>query len=251
MKNNQTGFTLVELIVVIAILAILWTIAFISIQSYAAISRNAVRIDGIWKIATALEVRKTSGGNVLSFIDSWQEVPSAQIGWGSANIWVDYKAWSINMSALQLRSRDFKDPSTDDVLRAWATAKKWGEYQVIATLEDNGSNLSKISGTYEKRNSVPINGIWTSWKKTFKISDARNINQLHRWDVVTGTWVPSGTRIKEISKNWLTITLDNTFTATSNAIRLWSEEVDGLVASIDGVSPVVNESTTVAYEVLD
>ena len=45
MKHNETkAFTLVELIVVITILAILWTIAFISVQSYSANARDSVRI---------------------------------------------------------------------------------------------------------------------------------------------------------------------------------------------------------------
>ena len=46
MKNssNKKAFTLVELIVVITILAILWTIAFISLQWYSANARDSVRI---------------------------------------------------------------------------------------------------------------------------------------------------------------------------------------------------------------
>lgn len=43
MKNNK-GFTLVELIVVITILAILWTIAFISLQWYSSDARDSTRI---------------------------------------------------------------------------------------------------------------------------------------------------------------------------------------------------------------
>jgi len=35
---NKKAFTLVELIVVITILAILWTIAFISLQGYSRVS---------------------------------------------------------------------------------------------------------------------------------------------------------------------------------------------------------------------
>jgi prepilin-type N-terminal cleavage/methylation domain-containing protein len=41
MKKIQKGFTLVELIVVITILAILGTIAFISLGGYAQDAKNA------------------------------------------------------------------------------------------------------------------------------------------------------------------------------------------------------------------
>jgi len=60
MKYNSKWFTLVELIVVITILAILWTIAFISLGSYTTLARNAVRLDGISKVATVVE-NKTLG----------------------------------------------------------------------------------------------------------------------------------------------------------------------------------------------
>ena len=50
-KNTESGpkraFTLVELIVVITILAILWTIAFISLQWYSKDARDSTRITDI------------------------------------------------------------------------------------------------------------------------------------------------------------------------------------------------------------
>jgi prepilin-type N-terminal cleavage/methylation domain-containing protein len=51
------GFTLVELIVVITILAILGTISFFSVQSYTESARNSIRIDAISKIATNIDTK--------------------------------------------------------------------------------------------------------------------------------------------------------------------------------------------------
>jgi len=50
---------LVELIVVITILAILWTIAFISLKGYSRDSRDGVRISDLKNIETGLELYKT------------------------------------------------------------------------------------------------------------------------------------------------------------------------------------------------
>lgn len=56
MKNNKYGFTLVELIVVIIILAILWTIAFFALQWYSQSSRDSVRVSDISRMKTSLEI---------------------------------------------------------------------------------------------------------------------------------------------------------------------------------------------------
>ena len=56
MITNKKGFTLVELIVSITILAILWTIAIISFQWYTKNSRDSVRIADVNNLQTWLEL---------------------------------------------------------------------------------------------------------------------------------------------------------------------------------------------------
>lgn len=55
--NNERAFTLVELIVVITILAILWTIALISLEWYTANARDSVRISNITNMDKSLALR--------------------------------------------------------------------------------------------------------------------------------------------------------------------------------------------------
>ena len=58
-SNNSKAFTLVELIVVITILAILWTIAFLSFQWYSKDSRDTVRLNDLKTIEKSLELYVT------------------------------------------------------------------------------------------------------------------------------------------------------------------------------------------------
>ena len=55
---NKKAFTLVELIVIITILAILWTIAFLSFQWYTKSARDSVRISDLKNIEKALSLYK-------------------------------------------------------------------------------------------------------------------------------------------------------------------------------------------------
>ena len=55
MKWTKKAFTLIELVVVITILAILWTIAFISMEWYSKQARDSKRVSDIHNIKTTLE----------------------------------------------------------------------------------------------------------------------------------------------------------------------------------------------------
>ncbi|MDP2090837.1 MAG: prepilin-type N-terminal cleavage/methylation domain-containing protein, partial [Candidatus Gracilibacteria bacterium] len=64
--QKQKAFTLVELIVVITILAILGTIAFISLQGYSQNSRDSVRISDVSRMKTTLELFHLDAGKYPS-----------------------------------------------------------------------------------------------------------------------------------------------------------------------------------------
>ena len=95
MYIHKKGFTLVELIVVITILAILWTIAFISLQWYAKDARDSVRAQDIANIKKSLELFITekwfypNPSNATDITYSWWVVWSQWIVWNSVveNLW--------------------------------------------------------------------------------------------------------------------------------------------------------------------
>jgi prepilin-type N-terminal cleavage/methylation domain-containing protein len=81
MRNTKSAFTLVELIVVITILAILGTIAFISLQGYSADARNSKRTSDIGNIQSAMSLKMVEGVPVMSFVttDSASVIPTINI----------------------------------------------------------------------------------------------------------------------------------------------------------------------------
>ena len=87
--ENKSWFTLVELIVVITILAILWTIAFISLQWFSKDARNSTRhsdLKNIEKVLSLYQLRQSEfplPSNEVEITYSWAEV------WTQWTFWED------------------------------------------------------------------------------------------------------------------------------------------------------------------
>jgi prepilin-type N-terminal cleavage/methylation domain-containing protein len=58
------AFTLIELIVVILILAIFWTISFIALQGYSTDARNIRRITDIRNLISKLTIERTNWASI-------------------------------------------------------------------------------------------------------------------------------------------------------------------------------------------
>ena len=69
--QKQKAFTLVELIVVITILAILWTIAFMSFQWYSKDARDSVRASDVSRLTTSFELYNVSSW--IYPVPSWNQ----------------------------------------------------------------------------------------------------------------------------------------------------------------------------------
>jgi Tfp pilus assembly protein PilE len=61
-------FTLVELIVIITILAILWTITFIALQGFAADARNIKRISDWKQLLTKITIENTRWVSITDLV---------------------------------------------------------------------------------------------------------------------------------------------------------------------------------------
>ena len=199
MNKQKQAFTLVELIVVITILAILWTIAFISLQWYSASSRDSVRISDLWNMRTSLELFHLNSGKyplpdnneIVSY--SWE------------TLWYQWTFWKTVVSQL---SRNMNEVPTDPLTEreyVFSTANNKNEFQILTLLESDLS-LNTISQTNAATITVTPKVDWT-----------------YNWVFLkTASYIvptPSIITSEEIWV-WVWLTLDNT-NIKSQVTNLW------------------------------
>ena len=146
-KYKKTkGFTLVELIVVITILAILWSIAFLSFQDFTAQARDWKRMTDISSLKKWLELYRTSSWD-YPLPDSSNTVSSSLWGVISYN-WIVWKTVSNNVKL----SENIKDPLTlSDYKYSISGDKK--EYEVSYNLEDD-SSVALVSQSFAELSEI-------------------------------------------------------------------------------------------------
>ncbi len=106
-KKYKNAFTLVELIVVITILSILWTIAFISLQWYSTDARDSTRLSDISSMKTSLE---------LFHLDAWKypnPTSWVNITYSWAVVWNQWTFWETVYTNTSKLDKIPLDPITD------------------------------------------------------------------------------------------------------------------------------------------
>lgn len=141
MMKNKKAFTLVELIVVITILAILWAIAFFTIQNYTSQARDSSRVANTANIKKWLEI---------IHIDNWV---FPQPEW-------NILTWSINWHIVSFlwefwreltRITNMWDIPSDPLAKAnymyWVS--RWADfYQLWLVMEDSSNLRAKVDWNY-------------------------------------------------------------------------------------------------------
>lgn len=85
MKKTMSGFTIVELLIVIVVIAILATISIVAYRGVQARGRDSARIEKVSQIAKALELYKVDNGQYPPIIDGggWESSCGSQTdNWG-------------------------------------------------------------------------------------------------------------------------------------------------------------------------
>ena len=169
MYNKKQWFTLVELIVVITILAILWTIAFISMQSYSEQARDSTRLTDLWTIKTWLELfqlnawkyPETSSGFIVTY--SW------------VTVWIQGILWESTITNIDKLNKIPTDPLTEKKY-TYSITKTRQEYQLAWLMEADeigfeGEIISNVNAWEEKISALVrwnYNGVilkTLSWSK--------------------------------------------------------------------------------------
>ena len=242
MKNVKKGFTLVELIVVITILAILGTIAFISLQGYSADARNSKRTSDLNNLAGKMNILSTEGIALLSFVNGTTgRLTGISISWSWVTDGTDYEASIPNYLVLWVKTSDYKDPNGLEYQIGLTTKKAW-EYELAAVMERwTGEKEAKVVGTYSPRGTgaiTPISGMDTT---TIKLGDG-DLNKFRKGDYII-TDLGSWSIINAISPDFSLLTLNVAGTGTT--IALANPESAGLIGSVASWSvAVTNGSTT-------
>ena len=151
---KKKAFTLVELIVVITILAILWTIAFISLSWYSKEARDSKRITDTSGLLSKINIEEVRW-NTLDKLITNTRTATGQILWKTGSTFQTF--WKANFKTLKEDEKNFEDPF-----------KKWQHYPVAYT-------------------------VWGNWKDSYKfiqiatISEKENKNII-KWNYYTLSW---------------------------------------------------------------
>ena len=125
---NKKAFTLVELIVVITILAILGTIAFISLQWYSRDARDSTRISDISAIKTSLELFHLWAGKYPLPDDTF----NVEYSWST--VWTQWLFGDTATNNVDKLDKKPVDPLTEKEYTYSVTSTKQ-EYQLAGLLE--------------------------------------------------------------------------------------------------------------------
>jgi len=202
LENGRLAFTLVELIVVITILAILWTIAFISLQWYSRDARDSVRTTDLASISKQLE---------LMIVKAWiVYIPENKVDITASGIIISYQweIWQDTLNKLRVNNGGL-DP-VDQSPYIYTTTKNLKQYELMWFLENwNTAYNNTISQTYAALNLTnrfpvvkwdsiwiflnpitkePINQTWT-WIDIVNttINYTSYLDNSTSW-IITGTW---------------------------------------------------------------
>ncbi|MFB0965355.1 MAG: type II secretion system protein [Patescibacteria group bacterium] len=178
--KNSKGFTLVELIVVITILAILATIGFLSLQGYTSDAKNTKTRANLRTVSSSLVNEQAitqqsfdyylSGANLSTSAQNPNSFSGTSAAFTGTTIygsgWVSftgsaYNAAVIDPAKLRIDGAKFFDKNaTDGLLRPYAMGyisanetsngktRQRTLFQVAATLNNAGVETALVEGTY-------------------------------------------------------------------------------------------------------
>ena len=196
-NQNKSWFTLVELIVVVTILAILWTIWFVSYNWYLAWVRDTNRTSQLVSIHDWLELYRTRKDLPMP---DWVDESSnpVTVKDGSSILWYQWYVWKTVLETIDF-TKWWKDPKDWEYFSYYLSNDK-KNYQLMAFLEESdnvqfllwqnlvpqvNAELDFSTDPYEFRYPVVF------WKKLWILTNEKNtpIHELGVWNWwLTSSW---------------------------------------------------------------
>ncbi len=234
--KNKKAFTLVELIVVISILAILWTIAFVSLQWYTRDARDSARISDMQNIEKWLELTLIKNGSF--------PVPDDKIDISASGVIVSYQwyAWNNVLNTIWIHW-DWVDP-LDETYYTYVVNASLTKYQLLWYLEST-ENISYIKNNnfLTSANALDLNERFLkfSWKElwilllTWSLLPAQTLSS--NIDIVTTTneYISYLNNTESWKRQWTWSTLEvsmyhliNPKWSCNTILKNWKGNTDGI-----------------------
>ncbi len=227
-NTNKKAFTLVELIVVITILAILWTIWFISLQWYSSEARDSKRVTDLWQIRTGIQVYQAKEWVVPEPNDS------ITVWSGSTIYTIQWYAWTWTLRNIKVND-DAKDPLEENYY-TYTTNWSKTKFQLLTLLENNNTAynnvIPKTYANYETRKPYVIwDKLWTLLEPTTNTPIQELWNDIDL-SVDTTEYIPVFSRDNNIKYSW-SLLVEN------------FEEVEEWTVLVNDVNPPIWWSITI------
>lgn len=249
--SNVKGFTLVELIVVITILVILGTIAFLNLGGISGSARDAQRTSDIKQINDQIMITQakisTPYTNMVSGTGNSLTGSTNIAGTGVATILADvnkYAAGNINYAVLGIDQNKFQDPSDKVAYKIGATSLMGGTFELAAKLEDPKSTL--VSGIFKSRNGVGSGTVTGTGTKSITLG-AVDTGKFFFGDYITDgtTFTGAITRISSTGNGNIKIDLEVSTSSTSSGAIVYlvggmASDTKGLIRGNGSTTAITN-----------
>jgi type II secretory pathway pseudopilin PulG len=207
----KTAFTLVELIVIITILAILWTICFISIQNYASSARDTKRISDTRNLLEKVNIEQTKWTPLEQLMDTEDQKPNnLTINWVLNTPW--YQG-IINFITLNEPANSFKDPK-------WNQDYPFAYAYWTTTIEWTDQNYKFMQMAYVSETEWTTKLIWNYYKYNVELDSPSLFTNEHQEgiednskDLIYNPWIP------EIPKDCNPKTTENWYELTGSLLH--------------------------------
>ena len=147
-ERDYKWFTLVELLVVIVILAILWTVSFMYWQTYVKDTRDAVRITDMWSAEKALRLYAIKNDNQFPTPDN-----SVEVSYSWAEVWTQWVFWETVFKAVWLMNKEILDPDTLERY-PYSVSNQRNEFEIWSIVEAWTLQTNKIINQVYAWNTV-------------------------------------------------------------------------------------------------